>query len=824
MKLPLSWLKEFVAVAVGVDELARRLALAGLEVENVERHRPGFSGVVVARVTDVRRHPNADRLTLCEVEADGAQRLTVVCGAPNVRAGMKAALARVGARLCAASSKSQGESAGEAAQSAPLEGAVIRGVKSEGMLCSERELGLSTEHQGILELPADAPVGADLADYLNLDDVVLDIAVTPNRGDCLSILGLAREVGALFGLKVKPPRAKPLSAPRFAESVGLSVEILAPELCPRYAARMMRRVKVGPSPAWLRRRLELCGMRPVSNVVDVTNYVMLELGQPLHAFDLAQIAGGRIVVRRADQAPGGRADAEFVTLDGESRALAATDLLITDAEKPLAIAGVMGGRNSEVDESTRDIVLESAYFEPMTVARTARRLGLKSEASYRFERGVDRKGQVLAVERAARLIAKVAGARPASAVIDVEPAPPPEREITLEPGALESILGVSISPVEVARRLSSLGARVRRAPGRRLRVVPPSFRPDLSETADLAEEVARLGGFEEVPASLPERSFAPAAPDGGRAVVRGTREVMVGCGLTEVKTLAFTAPGENARFPGLGTGRPVRVKNPLSAEFSELRLSLLPGLLAALRFNLNREAAAFHAFEVAKVFAADGAVAGEGERIAGISFGDFLLAAIGKSPVRAGFETLKGVLQAWFAALGCAERVEFARADPSRAPYLHPGRAAEVSLDGAALGVVGELNPAEAMRLELPAPCALFELDFGRVITYGFTPRRATVPPPRFPAVRRDLALVLDRDFPAANIIKTISQIKPPLLESVEVFDVYEGGQVAAGKKSVALACRYRARERTLTDEEVNRAHAWLVEQARARLGAELRQ
>jgi phenylalanyl-tRNA synthetase beta chain len=365
MKLPLSWMRDFVSVDAPVEEISRRLSYAGLVVENVEKLTPGFAGVYAARVVNVEKHPNADRLNLVDVDAGEKGKFKVVCGAPNVRAGMVAPLALVGAQL---------------GKEPPLEAAVIRGVQSEGMLCSERELGLSQDHAGILALGADAPLGGEVAAYLHLDDVVLDVEITPNRGDCLSTLGLAREVAALFGGRLRAPRLRAAPSADAPDGAGFAVvvSIDAPDLCPRYAALAMTGIKIGPSPAWLRRRLELCGMRALNNVVDATNYVMLELGQPLHAFDFGKIAGGKIVVRRAGDTR------EFVTLDNVTRTLDPGDLLIADSDKPLAIAGVMGGLNSEVSDSTTTILLESAYFEPMTVARTARRLGLRSEASYRF--------------------------------------------------------------------------------------------------------------------------------------------------------------------------------------------------------------------------------------------------------------------------------------------------------------------------------------------------------------------------------------------------------------------------------------------------------
>jgi phenylalanyl-tRNA synthetase beta chain len=806
MKLPLSWMRDFVSVDAPVEEISRRLSFAGLVVENVEKLVPGFAGVFAARVVNVEKHPNADRLNLCEVDAGAKGQFKVVCGAPNVKAGMVAPLALVGAQL---------------GKEPPLEAAVIRGVKSEGMLCSERELGLSQDHAGILALGADAPIGGDVAAYLHLDEVVLDVEITPNRGDCLSVLGLAREVAALFGARLRAPRlraAHSAGAPDGARFM-LSVSIHAPDLCPRYAALAMTGIKIGPSPSWLKRRLELCGMRALNNVVDATNYVMLELGQPLHAFDFGKIAEGGLVVRRAGETT------EFVTLDNLKRMLEPNDLLIADRDKPLAIAGVMGGLNSEVSESTGTILLESAYFEPMTIARTARRLGLRSEASYRFERGIDRAGQVGALIRAAELIRRIARGREASPIADFEPRKAGPREIALDLGAMESLLGVAIPPGVARSRLKSLGSQVSTRSKGVLAVVPPSFRSDLVEQADLIEEVARLGGLEDIPALLPARVSALAPVNHEREFIKGTREVMLGCGLTEAATIAFIAPADNARFSGIQTGtRAVKVTNPLSAELSELRVSLMPGLVTSLRFNLNREAHAFHAFEIGKSFRMNGDLATEQLHLAAVSYGQYALAAVGEQSVTAGFFSLKGIIETYFDALGILPRVSFKAIEPADASFLHPGRSAVVALDDAPIGLIGELHPAQAMRLDLNDSCAIFELDLSSFISYGFSPPKTFQSPPKFPAVRRDLALVLDRNFPADMVLRTVRECGASLLESVEVFDVYEGTAVAAGKKSVALACRYRAKDRTLTDEEVNRIHAVLVEQARMRLGAELRQ
>jgi len=812
MKLPLSWLKEFVAIETAIDEISHRLSVAGLEVENIERLRPAFAGVSVSRVLSVDRHPNADRLSLCEVDAGEIGHFRVVCGAPNVRPGMMAPFARVGARLGGGHKGAAGAESLE--EVAPLQAAEIRGVRSEGMLCSGRELGLSEDHSGILELESDAPLGEDLTRYLELDETVFDIAITPNRGDSLSILGLAREVAALFGLKLKLPRIKP---PTVADGECLDIEIHAADLCRRYAGLPMAGIHIGASPAWMRRRLELCGMRALNNVVDATNYVMLELGQPLHAFDLDKIQGAKIVARRAGE------DREFMTLDNVRRQLHPDDLLIADAARPLAIAGVMGGLDSEVSDATTRILLESAYFEPMTVARTARRLGLRSEASYRFERGIDREGQVRAISRAADLIRQLAGGRELAPIRDVEPEAGPKREIDLELRRVTDLLGVAIPRAEIRRRLISIGASVHNTGRDRLGVIPPSFRPDLNETADLAEEIGRLRGFEEITDLLPQRPARIIARDRARAFLARSRAAMLGCGLTEIRTIAFISPEENRRFLALANGAPVAVINPLSAELSELRASLLPGLLAALRFNLNRQAAVMHAFEIAKTFGNRDNSPGESQRLAAISYGYFVVPNVGSAAVEAGFFSVKGILETYFRTLGIFDQVVFAPIDPAAAPYLHPGVAAEIRLQGRVLGVVGELHPVEAARLELNRPCGLFELDFGLLSSYQRSPEPIE-PPPRFPAVRRDLALVLDRNVAAAAVIDTIKKLDQPLLESVELFDVYTGAGIPPDKKSLALSLRYRSKERTLTDEEVNRAHEELIRLVLPQLNAQMRQ
>lgn len=846
MRVPLGWLNELVSVEAPPAEVAERLTLAGLEVEALLRVEPAFSGVIAGRVTKVERHPNADRLSVCEVDAGAEGSFVVVCGAPNVRAGMVSAFARVGARLAAGAQDGAPAKENPGAVK-PLEAAVIRGVQSQGMLCSERELGLSDDHAGIVELDAGAAPGQEVAALLGLPDTVLDVAVTPNRGDCLSILGIAREVAALFdgrGRLKRPPRGTftELASAGTGAPAPLSVEIDAPALCPRYAALAMSGLQVARAPAKARTRLRLCGMRPVNNVVDVTNYVMLEQGQPLHAFDLDRIAERRIIVRTA-----GETHRRVLTLDNISRSLEPAQLVIADPKEVLGIAGVMGGLGSAVTATTSAIVLESAYFDPQAVTRASRRLGLRSEASRRFEYGVDRQGQVTALRRAAALLKGWAGARVLGPVVDAEVSAPAPREIALEMRAVGAMLGAQLKAAVVRRRLRAIGARLAPAGRATLRVTVPSYRADLAAVPDLVEEVARLSGFAEVAPRLPARSFASKRPERRRAMMRAMREVLVGCGLTEVRTLALVAADDNRRYPGRGflsesaPCGPVGVENPLSAELAELRESLVSGLVRVLRFNLNRQAGAFHAFEVGKVFFRGHDGPAEGARVAAISYGPFAFEGPGGDQRSASFATLKGVCETLIQAFGLGAGLQFvapgrgfsptgaggsATGEPALAvavPFLHPRRSAFITRENRIVGLLGELHPEEALRLELDQPAVVFELDLALLLAYGLVSSARVEPPPRFPAVRRDVALVVSRETPAGEIVSEFRAAGPEALERAEVTDVYEGVQVAEGRKSVTLSCVYRSRERSLTDEEVNRMHAELTARVLSRLGAQLR-
>ena len=581
MRVSLEWLREYVDVTGSPEDLARRLTMAGLEVEALHRLGEGIHGVVVAEVLDVRQHPHADRLSVCRVH-DGQEVLEIVCGAPNVRPGMKAPLARVGAKL---------------PDGRVIRKAKIRGVESRGMLCSEQELNLAQTSDGIYALPDDLPVGVDLRQALALEDWILEIGVTPNRPDCLSLVGVAREVAAITGAGWRLPPVAPQEAQE-PVSQWASVEIREPELCWRYAARVLLDVRVAPSPRWLARRLEAAGLRPINNVVDVTNYVLLELGHPLHAFDCDRLAGRRIVVQRAK---GGE---RFTTLDGVARTLPEDALLICDARGPVAVAGVMGGQDSGVTEATRTVLLESAYFLPASVRRTSKRLGLTTEASYRFERGTDPQGLILALDRAARLIAELSGARVARGRLDVYPRPWTPRRIRLRPARVRRVLGIPLSAQEIRERLQRLGLTVTQGGEESLEVAIPSHRVDLDQEADLIEEVARLGGYDQIPTPLPSGSLMSEALE-PPAPWPAVRRALLGQGWNEVISYSFMDLGDLDRLR-IPQDHPLRrtvvLRNPLSTEQAHLRTTLLPGLLRALRWNQHRGVTRGKLFEWGRIF------------------------------------------------------------------------------------------------------------------------------------------------------------------------------------------------------------------------------
>ncbi len=795
MRLSINWLKDFVDLTVPAADLADRLTLAGLEVEALEEVAPDFSGVVVARVNRVEAHPQADRLRLAEV-TDGRATYQVVCGAPNLTADTLYPFAPVGAVV----------SGGH-----KIKPAKLRGIASEGMLCAEDELGLSTDHVGLMDIPQDLPLGADFAGAMNLADVVLEVAVTANRADCLSVLGLAREVAALLEQPLRHPEVilAEVAAPAHHPA---KVTILDAVGCPRYAARLVFDLTVGPSPFWLRRRLQLGGVRAINNLVDVTNYVLLEFGQPLHAFDFTKLHGGEIIVRRP-----GPGETSFTTLDGQERPLTPETLLICDGEKPVALAGVMGGLFSEVMEATRQVLIESAYFNPGSIRRTSKRLGLSTEASYRFERGVDPEGTIHALERAAQLMAQLGGGRVLAGRLDEYPQPVYRPRLTLRASRTNAVLGTALPQEEMQGLLTRLHLPVVKRDEDTLEVQVPPFRGDLEREIDLIEEIARLAGFDQVPVTLPRGELATRRPAPEARLRREARKLLLGQGFFEIINYSFQSEKLQS-LPGDG-GEALRLANPLSEEQALMRTSLLPGVLDALRRNHLKQMADVRLFELSKIFLP---VAGaeqprEEQWLTGVMSGAREENSWLAAKAQVDFFDLKGVVETLLQGLLIPEVSFRAEALPS---YLRQG--ARVYTGEQELGVLGEIAPQIGEKLDLEGPVWTFELNF-QTLAAAAQPFPLFTPLPRYPAVYLDIALIVHDDVPSSRVAQELYYHGAPWLVEARLFDVYAGAPIAAGKRSLAFRLTYRDPERTLTDEAVNRHHEALVKALQEELGAELR-
>jgi len=800
MKVPISWLREFVAIEVSPRELAERLTLAGIEVERIEDLGRELAGVVVGEIVAVEPHPQADRLVVCTVQASGPDAQRVVCGAPNARTGLRVPYAMPGATL---------------PDGRRIEAVDLRGIRSAGMLCSEVELGLGEDASGLLELAADAVPGTALAAHLGIEETVLEVAITPNRGDCLSVLGLAREIGALYGLKLNRQRAR-LREQGSPASARIAVTIEDAEACARYSARYIEGVRPAPSPAWMQHRLLAAGLRPINNIVDVTNYVMLERGQPLHAFDYDRLPAPRIVVRRAGTTGSIR------TLDERDRTLEPGDLLITTGAEAVAIAGVMGGANSEVTPETRNILLESAWFDPSTVRSTGRRLGLRSESSYRFERGVDLEGVLPALDRAAALMAELGGGRIAPGVVEAYPSPRRRAVIDLRVPRVEFLLGLPVSRSEAAAALHRLGARVRAKSPRVLSVEPPSFRNDLEREIDLIEEIVRLLGYGQVPTTLPTAEMQGGARPAHRDWERDLRQLLAGQGLHELVMWSFATARSNELFRGVGvpTTDPVRIRNPVVSEDDEMRFSLCPGLVQAVRTNLNFGEASIAAFTVGKVFWMADRPA-EGHRLAAVLSGSPPEIDLKGAQRPLDFLDIKGALENVLAHLRVLDRVQWQRPGEGQTTF-HPGKSALAVIDDRPLAVVGALHPETEVELGLDQVCWLFELDLDGVLEY--VPARPVFTDlPRFPAVVRDVAVVTEADFASDQVVRFVRGWNRQVVDRVELFDEYTGAPIPEGKKSLAYSIAYRAADRTLTDDEVNRLHQALLADLHSALPVEFR-
>ncbi len=822
MKVTLNWLRQYVDFDWTPEELTERLTLLGLEVEGVQKLGGAFEGVVVAQVLTRDKHPNADKLSVCRVH-DGKGERQIVCGAQNFQAGDKVPLILPGAAL----PPKPGDK-----EPFVIKVGKIRGVESHGMMCAADELGLDPEalglkkEDGLLILRADATVGQPFAEYLGRggSDVVYDLEVTPNRPDLNSLLGIAREISALTGHAVRLPQdALPAGDPPTASLVA--VELEAADLCPRYVARVIRGVRVGPSPDWLKSALEKVGLRSINNVVDVTNFVMLETGQPLHAFDFRLIARGdrpqpTIRVRRAHEGE------KFVTLDGREHALSRETLLIADPEKAIALGGVMGGQNTEVSGQTQDILLEAAYFTPTGIRRTSKALGLRTDASYRFERGADPLGADAASRRAAHLILELAGGAIAAGSVDAHPAPPEPRQVSLRPQKVNDLLGLSLAPAEIGHFLAQLGLRpvgaTADAPAGSVSFGIPSYRVDLKREADLIEEVARLYGVDKLPSTPPRQGRGSHAFDARYDQIMAARRLLVGLGLNETQgqtLIAATAAG------GLPTATTLALANPLSSDMDVLRPSLLPGLLDVLRHNLRRQNTDCALFEIGRVFRHDAGTIREGWRIAialtGARAPGFWTGA--DRDARFDVQDLQGLVEEFLEHFGLRGFALRARTEAEGGPlFVESGT---VSMGGGKLllGELGQVHPRLARTYDLRDPVFMAELDLDQLLARRNT-ARSFKPLAAFPAMRRDIAMIVPETVTHEAVLQAVKQSKAANLESVELFDVFRGGHVPAGQKSLAYALTYRAADRTLTDSDVTAAHEKVVAQFRQSLGAALRE
>jgi len=797
MKVSYNWLKEFVDFDLSPHELSNLLTMLGLEVDAIEQLGEGLDDVIVALVEERAQHPNADKLSLCRVN-NGTEILSIVCGAQNFRSGDKVALAQIGAVL-------PGDF--------KIKRSKIRGEESFGMLCSEKELGLAEESAGIMVLDADLPLGAPVFQALGLKDTIFEIGLTPNRADCLSIIGVAREIAAKLGKKVRYNRPDVKEEGSDISKVA-SVRIDDADLCPRYTARYISGCSIAQSPRWLVNRLQALGQRSINNVVDVTNYVLLEYGHPLHAFDYRQLSGGKIIVRRAGEGE------TFTTLDGQERVLNHSDLTIRDDERPVALAGIMGGENSEIADDTSDILLESAYFNPSAIRLTSKRLGLHTESSHRFERGTDINILTVALDRAASLIAELAGGKVARGTIDVYPSQIPEKTVTARISRVNEILGLSLDEEQIAAIFTRLEFGVERVGEGVLRVAIPSFRVDIEREIDLIEEVARLHGFENIPLSMPvAQVFSDRIPR-NQQLERELKNLLVGEGFNEVINFSFASHADLLKLKLPESDKrsaAVSLLNPLVDEHAVMRTTLLPALLQTTARNFSLRNFNLRLFEMRRVYLIRPGeeLPDEPLHVAGIMSGLRHPEGWNQSKESVDFFDAKGVIEA-VADKFKLPALTFVQGGVE--PFYHPGKAAAILCNNELIGTIGEIHPDVQEAFELDKPVCYFELDFAKLVDQSAVTSVITAPS-RFPDTYRDIAMLAADETSASAIIECITSTNIDKLRSVEIFDLYKGDKIPEGQKSIAVRVRYGSFDSTLTDEEVNKFHQKVINTLTAKLG-----
>jgi phenylalanyl-tRNA synthetase beta chain len=811
MKVSLNWLKEYVDIELSPHDLAELLTMTGLEIEGLEAVGQSLDEILVGRISGVRHHPGADRLFLCEVET-GDVTVQVVCGAPNVKAGALAPLALPGVSL---------------PDGTLVKEDIIRGEISRGMLLAEDEIGLTDDHEGIMILPQDLTPGDPLPAVFPVSDWVFDVSLTPNRPDCASVIGIAREIAAVTGARLRRPEIEVKEdGPQIDELTSVTIE--DPAGCPRYAAGIIQGVQLGPSPFWLRYRLHLSGIRSISNVVDVTNYVLLEMGQPLHAFDYERLRQNRIVVKRA------REGETFTTLDGQSHTLSGETLMICDGERKVAVAGIMGGLNSEIFAGTRNVLVESAFFDPVTIRKGSKRLGLSTEASYRFERGVDIEGVTAALRRSLSLISDLAGGKIAMGLIDNYPNKYKPRLIELRIDKTNQFLGTNVSKDEISRYLKALEMEVSDGNGNTLRVTPPSFRVDITREADLFEEIARLFGFDKIPVTYPSIRPSEEGEDPEVTLRDRARSIMVGLGFTEIITYSFITP-DSADMLNADKDSPLRsfvkLLNPITVDQSVMRTSLIPGLLSTVKTNILYNEDNLKLYEWGRVFIRKEGAQQPFERtfLAGVLTGLFSQREWYCDERRVDFYDAKGAVESLLRGVGI-EGLRFEKG--ADAPWYDKDFSSAISLGGSlspspsapVIGQVGRIcsRVLKAYQLERE-DVYLFELDIGLVRQNLRGPGKS-LPLPKYPAVLRDISMIVGREVESSKISDIIMREGRDLVESVHIFDLYEGKNMEASEKAIAFRVCYRSGHQTLDGAGVNLLHDSIIDSIKRETGGRLRE
>ncbi len=802
MRVSLNWLKDYVDFNMSVEELVERLNLSGTAVESVRYLGKGLENIVVGQIRKIEPHPNADKLVVCQVDAGVEEDITIVCGAKNMKKGDKVPVALVDTVL---------------PNGIKIKKAKLRGVESWGMMCSEIELNLGEDTSGLMILDSNLKVGEKLGKALNLEDVVLELEITPNRPDCMGMIGVAREVAAITGGELKKPAIEIEEANELANDFA-GVEIMDADLCPRYVARIIKDVKIGPSPQWFQKRLKAVGLRPINNIVDITNYVMWETSQPLHAFDYEKLKDGKIIVRRAGN------DETILTLDDMERQLNDSMLVIADSSGPVALAGVMGGASSEVSESTTTILLESAHFKPTNIMRTSRGLGLISESSLRFERGTDPNGVVFAANRAAQLMAEFADGKVLKGLIDVYPKIINPRTMKLRVNRVNKILGTDLPAGEVDKILESLEIEASKAEqDNQLNVLIPTFRPDLEREIDLVEEIGRIYGYNRIQSTLPESSGKQGGLSLSQKIEKRIKNSLISSGFWETINYSFVTPNFYDKIR-LNKEHPlatyISLKNPLSEDQSVLRTTLIPGLLDVVKRNVNRNIYNVQVFEMGRVFrpVSEKELPDELLMVGGAATGSWSEGQWFGKEQPIDFFSIKGAIESLLDSLG----IEDWFLQRALHPTFHPGKCAELFINSDVAGILGEVHPKVNTAYEFPNKVVVFEFFVDVLVSHTKSITRFSEIP-RYPGISLDVSLIVDEKVSNEQIIKVVRTTGGKLLKEVRLFDLYTGKNIPTGKKSLAYSLTYRAADRTLTDEEVMRVQERVIAGLEKNLGAEIR-